>query len=973
MWESEANEDFIKREQDNPNATFYPQGELKITSGWEELLAENCKLVYRFDIYAEKPLGRYWVDVDAVTGEVFNKISRIHDSDVPGSGLSLYNGTVNMTVDQVSASSFRLQGNTTRGAAIRTFDMNNGTNYNAATNFTASNANGPWDEGGVSGHFGAEVTYDYYLNEHGRNSLNNAGFALLSYVHYGTNYNNAFWDGSRMTYGDGNGTTFTPLISLDVVAHELTHGVTEFSADLVYQKEPGALNESFSDIFGNLVEFEIEGLPGVGTGNWRVGEDITTSGLGIRNMANPNDFGDPDTYGGTYWVNVVGCIPNPNTNDNCGVHTNSGVQNFWFYLLVEGGSGTNDNGDPYNVTGIGAADAAAIAYRNLTVYLDSGSEYIDARNGSIDAATDLFGDPSQQLQSVKDAWDAVGVYGPPDPPEIDVFPASLSCIVPPDGNDAAVLTISNTAAAGAQNLIWSIAEQEVVLALDSGRRLPVQMQELPALPKADFGAQELSLSSSDVTGNFEDLFTAQYPTPGHSSAEAGPVVPLALESAVSLVLDDGNRENAIGLTTGGQFIWLNRFTPNPADFPFTLQEIRILFPNGSGISVGQLVDIYIYEDTDGDGNPGTGETFLAAYNNAAVQAVDDVTFSVYPISPLVLNGPNDVLIAVVNRTAGIAAGTFVAAIDQTASAGRSWVGTYSSGNPGNPPTLPATGLWGIIDSFGLPGNWMIRGYGITGTGCPWLSENPTSGTIIPTGNQQITVSVDATGLSPGTYNCDLVISSNDPDENPVTVPVELIVTGGLVVDAKVFLEGPYNAGSMDTYLRDNALLPTSQPFSGPPWNYGETESVGSIPNGVVDWVLLELRSSAAGDAVASRAAFVTSDGSIVDLDGSSPVDFLYPPGNYYLVIRHRNHLDIMSIDPVALSQSSALYDFTTPDGQAYGTDPMKDLGGGVFGMFAGDGDANGSVTAADRADVWRTQNGTDWDYAKFADFNLDGY
>ncbi|MGH7455826.1 MAG: hypothetical protein ACRENG_31005, partial [bacterium] len=185
MWQKEANEAFLKRERADANATFYPKGELKLTSGKAEMIAENMKLVYRFDIYAAKPLGRYYVDVDAKTGEVVNQINRIHDVDVTGSGASLYNGTVSMTVDQVSGSSYRLQenDNTVRGADIRTFNMNNGTSYTNATNFTSTSANGPWDGAGVSAHWGAEATYDYYFVKHNRNSLNNAGFTLLNYVH----------------------------------------------------------------------------------------------------------------------------------------------------------------------------------------------------------------------------------------------------------------------------------------------------------------------------------------------------------------------------------------------------------------------------------------------------------------------------------------------------------------------------------------------------------------------------------------------------------------------------------------------------------------------------------------------------------------------------------------------------------------------------------------------------------------------
>ena len=155
----------------------------------------------------------------------------------------------------------------------------------------------------------------------------------------------------------------------------------------------------------------MQGDPGVGTGNWRVGEDLTASGLGIRNMQDPNEFNDPDTYQGDFWAPTGAFDP-----DNGGVHINSGVQNFWFYLLMTGGSGTNDNGYAYNVTAISKADAAAIAYHNNNSFLTPSSNYDDARTGAIDCAEQLFGVGSQQALSTAEAWLAVGVGTVPQPP-----------------------------------------------------------------------------------------------------------------------------------------------------------------------------------------------------------------------------------------------------------------------------------------------------------------------------------------------------------------------------------------------------------------------------------------------------------------------------------------------------------------------------------------------------------------------------
>jgi hypothetical protein len=154
------------------------------------------------------------------------------------------------------------------------------------------------------------------------------------------------------------------------------------------------MNEGFSDIFGTAIEFYAKGAGG----NWLIGENI---GAAFRNMSNPNQFSQPDTYLGTFWAT--------GTADNGGVHTNSGVLNFWFYLLSAGGSGTNDIGSAYTVTGIGIDEAAAIAYRTNTFYLTASSNYANARTFAIQAATDLYGAGSQEVISTTNAWYAVGI------------------------------------------------------------------------------------------------------------------------------------------------------------------------------------------------------------------------------------------------------------------------------------------------------------------------------------------------------------------------------------------------------------------------------------------------------------------------------------------------------------------------------------------------------------------------------------
>ncbi len=372
-----------------------PTGELVVFPALENISEEN-RLAYKFDIYATAPLYRANVYIDAKTGQFIFENKRIHHANVPATGTSLYNGNVSFTADNASGS-YRLR-QTADGGGIQTFNLRNGTNYNNAVDITSSSTNFTSNNTGVQAHFGAERTYKYYYQKYGRNSYNNTGGVIKSYVSYSNNYVNAFWDGSRMTYGDGDGVNYGPLVSLDICGHEITHGVTEYSANLVYSYESGALNESFSDIFGESIEKFASGA-----NDWLMGDDIGAGGSGgaLRSMSNPNAFNDPDTYKGTYWYSGSG--------DSGGVHTNSGVQNFWFYVLSVGKSGTNDLGNSYNVSGIGMDKAAAIAYRNLTVYLNANSQYMDARNGAIQAAKDLYGAGSAEEIATTNAWYAVGV------------------------------------------------------------------------------------------------------------------------------------------------------------------------------------------------------------------------------------------------------------------------------------------------------------------------------------------------------------------------------------------------------------------------------------------------------------------------------------------------------------------------------------------------------------------------------------
>jgi hypothetical protein len=243
-------------------------------------------------------------------------------------------------------------------------------------------------------------TYNLYAIQHKRNSIDNQNMVLLSTVHYGQGYANAFWNGTQMVYGDGYG---FPLAD-DVVAHELTHGVTEHESQLFYYYQSGAINESFSDLWGEYYD-QTNGLGNDSTGaKWQMGEDV--SGLGaIRYMDHPEYFGDPDRITSYYYYTGEG--------DNGGVHSNSGVNNKAVFLMVDGG---NFNGK--TITGLGWTKTAAIYYEVNSKLLSSGADYADLYYALQKACTNLIGQKgitAGDCAEVKDAVDAVEMNKQPVP------------------------------------------------------------------------------------------------------------------------------------------------------------------------------------------------------------------------------------------------------------------------------------------------------------------------------------------------------------------------------------------------------------------------------------------------------------------------------------------------------------------------------------------------------------------------------
>lgn len=235
-------------------------------------------------------------------------------------------------------------------------------------------------------------------------------------------------------------------------------------------------------------------------------------------------------------------------------------------------------------------------------------------------------------------------------------------------------------------------------------------------------------------------------------------------------------------------------------------------------------------------------------------------------------------------------------------------------------------------------------------------------TVSGTGNIfTITFESFAGGTSQITVTSFSLRDINNQEIPAIAESAEIIVSSS-VVNTKIFLEGPYSSGTMLTNLNSSGYLPLIQPYSVAPWNYPGTESVAasffSTHPQIVDWVLLELRTGTlASTTVTKRAAFIKSDGTIVDLNGLDPVTFIVPDAiEYYIVIKHRNHLSLMSSISMLLTDTSPLYNFTNAQSKAYGLNPMKDLGGGIFGAYTADTNGSGVVDAADRSNAWNQRN-----------------
>jgi Zn-dependent metalloprotease len=367
--------------------------------------------------------------VDAKTGAEVQRITHIKTQSAVGTGRGAFGDEKKISVNRVGSAYFaddRLRPPTIvtldmRGNLARTQNILDGF-INAAQSDVASDTDNNWTDAPiVDAHVYLGWTYDYFFKRFGRRGLDNNDHPIRAIVHpvsradifqhlnddeiIGTFYLNAFWcgecAGGVMMFGEGLPPNFTVDVgyfssALDVVGHELTHGVTDFSSNLIYQGEPGALNEAFSDMMGVSVEFFFQPT----RADWMLAEDIAIPEAGIaRALDNPRSLGDPDHYSLRY----------TGPEDNGGVHINSTIASHAFYLAIQGGTNRTSG---RSVQGVGFENREQIEkvfYRAFVFLMPPNATFAVARQATLQAATDLYGGSSPAFRAVSQAWDAVGV------------------------------------------------------------------------------------------------------------------------------------------------------------------------------------------------------------------------------------------------------------------------------------------------------------------------------------------------------------------------------------------------------------------------------------------------------------------------------------------------------------------------------------------------------------------------------------
>ncbi|MCA0971186.1 M4 family metallopeptidase [Halobacillus litoralis] len=366
---SELGEDFHTLTENSDLVVYHEDGEYT--------------LAYHVELQFSQPYPANWqLYINAETGEVLKAANVLHEAT--GTGTGVLGDTKTLNTYAYNNTYYLFDTTKPMSGVIETFD-NYGGQYSSLPGYYVTDTGNTFyserQKAAVDAHYYAGEVFDYFYDTFGRESYDGNGADIRSTVHYGSNYNNAAWTGNQMIYGDGDGSTFTYLSGADdIVAHELTHAVTDTTAELIYENQSGALNESFSDVFGYFVDSE----------DWLMGEDVYTPGVSgdaLRSLSNPNAYNQPDH------MDEYQNLPNTEAGDWGGVHINSGIPNKAAY---------------YTINSLGMAQSEQIYYRALTVYLTPSSNFTSAKAALEQSAQDLYG--SSAASAVTQAWNNVGVY-----------------------------------------------------------------------------------------------------------------------------------------------------------------------------------------------------------------------------------------------------------------------------------------------------------------------------------------------------------------------------------------------------------------------------------------------------------------------------------------------------------------------------------------------------------------------------------
>lgn len=553
--------------------------------------SQQYERAWKFKIEATKPFSKHWVYVSANSGQVIKEVDIISHADHPSSGKSKYYGDVKFIANKVGTR-YSLK---SESPLMSTYNLNGEMDYDNATLVSHNSDKFDFEDDDMSEavtvHYSTQLTVEYFKKYFKRNSIDNKGYELKSYINFPSQMPNAFWDGERMTYMRANG--LSPVVT-EVVAHEITHGLIQYTANFTQQGEASALAESFGDIMGVQVDWYRDSTQH-DSNLFVSGEQLFPGG--IRNLMNPGAKSNPAYYEGQNW--------DMSGQDG---HGNSTVQSHWFYMLVRGKAGKNEAGKEYDIKGLGMKKAGMIAYLNLAYYLTPQSDHEDARAGAIQAAVDAFGACSHEVIQTTNAWAAVGVGESYSSDLTASFSYSIdACSQPKE------VTFAFTGS-GAEEVDWDFGDGKKGSGFNMTHTYPESGLYYPGISTTgcEGGTETFKIQSPVVIDNSDKCDTARMTSNATSTACNG----ILYDSGGP---DEGPAEN----TTNTMII-------QPSD----VKKVSIRFTD---FNMGFMDQVRVYSGTSTSGNPLGNYSFFeppvdAVSDNEAL-TIQEITGSSFPGGP----------------------------------------------------------------------------------------------------------------------------------------------------------------------------------------------------------------------------------------------------------------------------------------------------------------------------------------------------